>query len=265
MLDSYNREISYMRISLLDTCDLRCTYCMPENKPIFMNKDHWLSFDQIHKVVKSAVKLGIYKFRLTGGEPLLRPDVEKLVAILASTEGVKILAMTTNGTHLASLAKPLQSAGLQTINISLDTLDPVRYSMITRGGSIEPVLKGIDAAFEADLKVKVNMVIMDQTSIDELNSMKEFIEAKGGRLQTIAMYKLNEIKKDNHPYDRPEACTLCNRIRLTADGKLKPCLHSNDEYILDFNNLENSLFQAIKNKPEKGIINSNINVNSIGG
>ncbi|MGL4561284.1 MAG: GTP 3',8-cyclase MoaA [Brevinema sp.] len=265
MLDSYNREISYMRISLLDTCDLRCTYCMPENDPIFMNKDSWLTFEEIHQVVKASVNLGISKFRLTGGEPLLRPNVTKLVALLSQTEGVKILAMTTNGTLLASLAEPLKKAGLQSINISLDTLDPIRYRFITRGGSIDPVLKGIDAALEVGLTVKINMVIMDSHSVNEIESIKQFIESKGGKLQTIAMYKLDEIKKDNHSYDRPESCTRCNRIRLSADGKIKPCLHSNDEYSLDFDNLEQSLSIAINNKPEKGTINSNINVNSIGG
>ncbi len=216
MLDSYNRDIKYLRISLLDNCNLRCIYCMPDDNVTFMDKNNWLQFEDICSIVEASTKLGFEKFRLTGGEPLLRPNIEKLIAMNKKIENVKIIAMTTNATYLDHFALKLKKAGLDSVNISLDTLDSKRYSYITRGGNIEDVLKGINKAFEVGLAVKINTVIIDETSLKEVEHIKKFIESKGGKLQTINIYRLDKQKDDNHSFDRPPKCLMCSRLQLQS-------------------------------------------------
>ncbi len=265
MQDSYQREIEYLRISLTDSCNLRCQYCMPEEGFPTLDQSKILSFEQILAVVKAATSIGIFKFRLTGGEPLVRPNVPDLVAQMNAIEGVKIIAMTTNGVLLAPLAQKLKNAGMQSVNISLDTLDAEFYTLITRGGNIHKVFEGIDAAIDAGLKVKLNMVMMGKKSLEELPRMKEFAQKKGIKVQTIAQYDLREMKSDNHPFDRPLPCSTCNRIRLMADGRIRTCLHSNDDHIIDFNDVVGTLKKAILAKPERGTVSTDANVNLIGG
>lgn len=137
--DRFNRSINYLRISVTDRCNLRCRYCMPEDGVCLMDHSEILSFEEITEVVRVAVALGIDKFRITGGEPLVRKDILTLVSQIASVEGVKDLSMTTNGIFLEEMAKPLKEAGLKRLNISLDTLDPEKFAHITRGGDL---LKG---------------------------------------------------------------------------------------------------------------------------
>jgi len=265
MQDSFQREIEYLRISLTDACNLRCQYCMPKEGFPTLDKTKFLTFDQIIEVVKAATTIGIYKFRLTGGEPLVRPYVVDLVKRMSQIEGVKILAMTTNGVLLAPLAQQLKDNGLQSVNISLDTLDSDRYRLITCGGKIETVFAGIDAAIKAGFVIKINMVMMDTISLKELPFMYEFATQKGITVQTIAQYHLDQMKVDDHLFDRPAACTTCNRIRLLADGRIRTCLHSDDDYIIDFNDIIGTLKKAIIGKPERGTFSSDSNVNLIGG
>ncbi|HRC66817.1 MAG TPA: radical SAM protein [Bacteroidales bacterium] len=151
MLDSYRREINYLRISVTDRCNLRCRYCMPSEGFRWIPHENILRFEEIIEIVREAVKLGIHKIRVTGGEPLLRKGIVNLIEMLASIEGVQDLSMTTNGTHLEKFARELKQAGLQRINISLDTVNAERYAYLTGGGNIERVLRGIDAALEAEL------------------------------------------------------------------------------------------------------------------
>ena len=134
MYDSYNREITYLRISVTDKCNLRCRYCMPEEGVPVRRHEEFLSFEEITAVVRAAVKLGVTKVRLTGGEPLVKRGIVDLVRMVRSVEGLRHLAMTTNGTLLARFAGELKAAGLDSVNVSLDTLDPERYRHLTRGG-----------------------------------------------------------------------------------------------------------------------------------
>ena len=265
MLDRFNREINYLRISVTDKCNLRCIYCMPvEGVPLRKHTD-FLSFEDIEKVVQEAAKLGINKIRLTGGEPLVKKDIEKLVKKIADIEGINEVTMTTNGILLPEKAKALKEAGLKRVNISCDTLNPERYKKITRIGELEQVLKGIDAAIEVGFKVKINMVVMNDTSDEEIKEMQKFCEQKGIKLQLINHYSLVVEKMNHYTFDRPPDCAKCNRIRLLADGSLKPCLHSNKEIKLDLKNIRKSLIKTILEKPRAGRVCTNRSMMEIGG
>jgi len=160
MFDSFNRHINYLRISVTDRCNLRCVYCMPADGIAMMQHSDILSFEEILDVVKAAVNLGVDKVRITGGEPLVRKGVVDLVGMLAGVKGINDLSITTNGHLLEMLALPLKKAGLMRVNISLDATNPVRYSEITRGASVDKVFNGIAAAKEAGLlPIKINCVI----------------------------------------------------------------------------------------------------------
>lgn len=179
MRDSFGRKINYLRISLTDRCNLRCLYCMPEkgiaNK---LNHKDILSLDDIYKIAKVFVKLGVNKIRLTGGEPLVRKGIVDLVDMLSSLDGVNDLAMTTNGLLLKDMARPLKEAGLNRVNISLDTLDGNKYREITRGGDLTQVLEGIEEAKKVGLvPIKINTVLMggfnDNEILDLINITRE--------------------------------------------------------------------------------------------
>ncbi len=265
MLDCYKRDINYLRISVTDKCNLRCTYCMPEEGIQHREHKDFLSFETIVKVVEAAVGIGIYKFRLTGGEPLVKKGIVDLIRMIALVEGVEELAMTTNAILLPKYAKSLKDAGLSSVNISLDTLNAGKYAKITRGGEINTVLKGIEAAVKAKLPVKINMVIQDNNDVNEIDEMNAFCLDKGIKLQLINHYTLSSNKKNNYTFDRPPKCSVCNRIRLLADGTLKPCLHTDNEIKLDLNNPIESLKKTILKKPERGSACSNRNMMEIGG
>jgi cyclic pyranopterin phosphate synthase len=158
-LDRFGRNINYLRISLTDKCNLRCVYCMPENM-IFRPSQELLQDDEIVRLVQIFAELGFFKFRLTGGEPTIRARVVDLVREITHTPGVQTVAMTTNGLLLDKLAAPLAEAGLQRVNISIDTLDPAKFKKITRWGKVEEVLDGIRAAEMAGLGVKLNSVVV---------------------------------------------------------------------------------------------------------
>ena len=255
MLDRFSREIDYLRISVTDRCNHRCLYCMPaEGVPM---KPHGaiLSYEQIEAVVKEAVLLGVRKVRLTGGEPLERRNIEDLVGQLGRIDGLDELCMTTNGTRMVEKAQLLKTNGLTRVNISMDTLDPAKYREITRGGDVTQVISGIDAAIAAGLTpVKINMVVLEDTTEQEIQEMSDFCDQRGVSLQKImqfSLYDRNDLSS-RMPTERPPKCAMCNRLRVTSDGFLKPCLFSEDEIKLDFDNLHQSIIDAVNAKPESG-------------
>ncbi len=255
MLDRFNRTINYMRISVTDRCNLRCSYCMPpEGVPLGTHGDI-LSYEQITQVVKAAAELGITKVRLTGGEPLVRRDIEKLVAMISAVHGIEEVCMTTNGLRLPELAGRLKKAGLGRVNISLDSLAESKYAAITSGGDLHEALAGIEAALSAGLTpIKINMVVFEDTEKAEIEVMQRFCEQKGASLQLINRFSLECRRSGDGPVpaDRPPACEDCNRLRMTADGHLKPCLFSEDEIPVDFDNIAASILAAVGQKPENG-------------
>jgi cyclic pyranopterin phosphate synthase len=265
MKDRFKRKIDYLRISVTDKCNLRCVYCMPEGGVPRRRHEDFLSFEAMTEIVRVAVGLGIVKVRLTGGEPLVKRGIVTFVEMLKSVTRVNHLAMTTNGTRLEGLAQDLKRAGLDSVNISLDTLDPERYHRITRVGDIKEVLRGIDAAQNAGLPIKINMVVLEDTGPDEVERMRRFCRDKGLSMQLINHYSLTETKKNSYRFDRPPDCALCNRIRLMADGYLKPCLHSDIEIKVDLGDIRGSLLSAVESKPEKGSVCLSRRMVEIGG
>ncbi|MEN8152811.1 MAG: radical SAM protein [Acidobacteriota bacterium] len=268
MLDNFKREINYLRISVTDRCNLRCSYCMPEEGIRLKKHEDILTYEKIIKVVEAAVEIGITKIRLTGGEPLVRKDIVSLVEGIKNIKGVKELAMTTNGVFLKGLAVTLKKNGLDRVNISLDTLDPKKYKDLVKRETIDKVLEGIDSVIEAGFKnTKINMVLIPGFNDDEVENMKKFCLDKGLKLQRINHYSLSDINSINRKYkaERPLVCSVCNRIRLTADGKLKPCLFSDREIDLDAVDIIESLKSAVLAKPKSGSSNNSRGNWEIGG
>jgi len=268
MLDKFNRPIDYLRISITDRCNLRCTYCMPAEGVPLKTHDDMMSYEQIIDVSKAAIALGIKKIRFTGGEPLVRKGILYLIHEVKHLPGLEELVLTTNGVLLETMAVALKETGLDRLNISLDTLDPEKYKTLTCIGDISRVLRGIDAAVAAGFKnTKLNMVVMPGRNDGDVEEMKRFCTAKGLNLQRINHYSLTDYDSIDRNYEaeRPLSCKTCNRIRLTADGKLKPCLFSDIEISLDFNNLQESLRRAIQGKPQFGTKNATTQNWQIGG
>ncbi|MBC8384182.1 MAG: radical SAM protein [Candidatus Cloacimonetes bacterium] len=265
MLDRFNRKINYLRISVTDKCNLRCTYCMPEEGVKHRKHDDFLSFEEIEKIVIESAKLGINKIRLTGGEPLVKRGIEELVRKIAKVDGIETVAMTTNGILLPQKAKALKEAGLSSVNISFDSFDARKYEKITRGGKLQDVLNGINSAIEEKITVKINMVVTEETSNEEIAEMQKFCDEKKIKLQLINHYSLVSEKKDDYVFDRPPNCANCNRIRLLTDGSLKPCLHSNEEIKVDLKDINGSLLRTVWVKPESGDSCTNRNMMEIGG
>ena len=270
LLDPYGRRIRYLRISVTDRCNYRCVYCMPEEGVPLKSHDDILSYEEIASIAEGAAKLGFDRIRLTGGEPLVRKGIEELVSMLAAIDGLNEVAMTTNASLLTrEKAHQLKDAGLSRINISLDTLDPERFRAITRGGNLCDVFEGIDAALDADLKpVKINMIVFEETTREELEAMRAFCTGKGLILQTIkqfSLYDRGENPAADIACDRPQPCELCDKLRLTADGHIKPCLFSDREIRVDLDNIELSLRKSVAAKPKRGTCCSNRLMCQIGG
>jgi len=227
-----------------------------------------LSYEQMESLVKVAAKMGMTKVRLTGGEPLVRRDIEQLVAKLAAIDGIDEVCMTTNGSLLADMAAKLKRSGLGRVNISIDSLDADRYRWITRGGDLRQALAGVDAAINAELiPIKINMVILDDTTEKEIEKMKAFCEQKGLQLQKIMQFSLYDRADLSRRFqtERPPKCSQCNRLRLTADGFLKPCLFSDDEIRVNFDDIGSSILEAVAKKPENGSSCRNRLMSQIGG
>ncbi|HEU4964848.1 MAG TPA: GTP 3',8-cyclase MoaA [Bacilli bacterium] len=279
LIDNFDRVHDYLRISVTDRCNLRCVYCMPAEGMQFLPGEHLLSFDEIEQVVRVAAKLGVKRLRITGGEPLVRANLEELVGKLSAIQGIEDIALTTNAIHLASRAQALKDAGITRVNISLDSLQPERFAKITRGGDITRVLAAIDKAYEVGFDpIKLNVVLIKGANDDEIDDFLKlsiekpisirFIEYmpighedenwKGSYLPLETVLErcqangwgyapLDKQIKGNGPAENyriagaqgsfglihpvsDHFCQSCNRLRLTADGNLKPCLYWIDEF-----------------------------------
>lgn len=266
MLDLYNRKINYLRISVTDRCNLRCRYCMPEDGVCMVEHKDILSFEEIQEVVKVAVSLGVDKIRLTGGEPLVRKDIVELVRMIAAVDGVKDLAITTNGVLLEKFAQPLAKAGLRRINISLDTLDAEKFAHLTRGGNLTTVLKGIEAAQKAGLNpVKINCVIEHSSNEPDAQEVKRYCAEKGLQVRFIHQMDLSSGHFSIVEGGSGGDCAHCNRLRLTPTGKMKPCLFSDLEFDIREMGIKEAMEAALFAKPEKGTINLSNCFHNIGG
>ena len=266
MYDLYKRNISYLRISVTDRCNLACSYCMPEQLAADTGRNEILKFSEITRIVRTLAPLGITKIRLTGGEPLVRKGVEELVALISGISGIEEITMTTNGQLLEKMADPLEKAGLDRVNISLDTLDPKRYREITRGGDIRRVLKGINAAVKAGLDpVKINCVLTPDTTSDELKRLKEFCHSKDLEIRFIRQMNLGAGRFWRVEGGEGGHCRICNRMRLTADGRFIPCLFSDREFSVREHGILGAYKRAVQHKPERGRINSRNTFYGIGG
>ena len=273
MKDSFGREINYLRISLTDRCNLRCKYCMPEDGISKFSHDEILTLEELYEIIEIFVELGINKIRFTGGEPLVRKGIVELISKVSKLHGVKDIAMTTNGILLKAYAKDLKDAGLNRVNISLDTLDEDKYRTITRGGNLLRILEGIEEAKKVGLTpIKINTVLIGGFNDDEIESLVGLTERENIDLRFIELMPIGEAAswaKENFisnnrvlekvgsllPVPREDIsspavyyklpngkgkvgiinpisckfCENCNRVRLTSQGRLKLCLHSDIE------------------------------------
>ena len=294
MIDRLGRDITYLRISVTELCNLRCRYCMPEDGVCKKSHFDMLTEDEMITAVEAAASLGITKLRITGGEPLVKKNIVSICQRAAAVEGIKEVCLTTNGVLLPQLAKPLKEAGVKRLNLSLDTLDKDKYAYITRIGKLDAFMAGLDAAFEAGFeKIKINAVLIGGFNDNEIVQLADLTKQYPVDMRFIEMMPMYDSgdfdEKAFIPYTKvldylleavpvehdggvaklyrlPGAkgniglispvsahfCGECNRIRLTADGKIKPCLHSADEYSLkglDFDGMRQVLAEAIWNKP----------------
>lgn len=265
MFDRYSRSIDYLRISVTDRCNLRCTYCMPEDGIQLLDHSDILSFEEIVVFTRFAVQNGITKVRITGGEPLVRKGIVELVTMLAKIDGLEDLSMTTNGILLPEFARDLKLAGLNRINISLDTVDQNRYCEITRHGDLSKVLLGIEAAIDAGLgPIKINCVLLGQAD-DETRKLREFCEEKGLKLRFIHQMNLKTGEFSRVEGGEGGNCSKCNRVRLLANGDIKPCLFSDLAFNIRELGSEQALNLAMGNKPKSGTYNKSGEFYNIGG
>jgi cyclic pyranopterin phosphate synthase len=223
LIDRYGRHISYLRISVTDRCDFRCVYCMAEDMQ-FLPKRDVLSFEELEAITSAFVQRGVRRIRLTGGEPLVRRDIMRLVDSIGARlgHGLDELTLTTNGSQLRRHATGLAKAGVRRLNVSLDTLDETRFRAITRRGRIAAVLDGIDAAVEAGLKIKINMVAMRGINEDEIEPMLAWAHGRGFGLTLIEGMPLGEVG-----IDRVESYLPLRELRekLAARYTLEPTDH----------------------------------------
>jgi len=264
--DRFGRRIDYLRLSVTDRCNLRCVYCMPpEGVPLVRHRDV-LSFEEIVAFVRTAVESGIRKVRVTGGEPLLRRGIVHLVSMLAVIDGIDDFAMTTNGTMLREYAEALKEAGLHRLNISLDTLDPDRYREITRGGDVNRVLDGIEAALEAGFEnTKLNCVVSASSSEPDAQAVRGFAERKGLQARFIRKMDIHNGEFWVVEGGTGGDCPSCNRLRLTSTGLLKPCLFSDISFSIRALGAKDALEKAVQNKPESGYRSTENTFYGLGG
>lgn len=266
MFDRFDRNLNYLRISVTDRCNLRCIYCMPEEGIKLFHHEEILTFNEIAGFTKVAVSKGVTKVRITGGEPLVRKGITALVRMISDIEGIKDLSMTTNGILLKQYANELRAAGLQRINISLDTIDPEKFKTITRNGNVSDVLEGIEAAKSAGLfPVKINCVIKESKEEEEARAVTRF--CIDNNLEIRYILQMDLVKGHFSTVDGGTGgnCSLCNRLRLTSNGKLKPCLFSNLEFDIRELGFEKAIMLAAELKPECGSTNETDAFYNIGG
>lgn len=266
MLDRFDRKIDYLRISVTDRCNLRCRYCMPEEGIKLLHHNDILSYDEITGFTRIAVKNGVTKVRITGGEPLVRKGIVFLVSAIAKIDGINDLSMTTNGLLLKQFAGDLRHAGLQRINISLDTVDPEKFAYITRSDSLNDVLEGIDAAINAGLlPVKINCVVNESDRDKDAIGVAKYCRDKGLEIRYIRQMDLVNGRFSVVEGGTGGDCQICNRLRLTANGKLKPCLFNDIGFDIREQGYENAIRLAVEYKPECGSKNFTGEFYNIGG
>jgi len=225
-----------------------------------------LSFEEIYNVVCAGAALGIEKVRITGGEPLVRKGIVDLVEMLSAIPAITDLSMTTNGALLDTYSAPLVKAGLNRVNVSLDTMDPAKFKEITRIGELSNTLKGIEAARKAGLyPIKINCVIKESPLEPDAMEVGEFCLEQGLQLRYIKEMDLGKGLFSKVIGGEGGNCIKCNRLRLTADGKIKPCLFNNLEFDIRELGEKEALFLAIGNKPESGSLNTRNMFSNIGG
>ena len=305
LVDRFGRHIDYLRISVTDRCDLRCVYCMAEDMQ-FVPRSQLLTLEEVVRIGKTFVDMGVRKIRITGGEPLTRKNVMYVFDKLGALDGLEDFTVTTNGTQLKRYAAALRNAGVTRINISLDSLQPQRFKQITRVGDLHKVLSGIDAALEQGFKkIKLNAVVLKHKNHDEVIDLLSFARNRGMDISYIeemplglidehnrayAYYSSDEILDDlrtrhelvpttestggpSRYYRMPDSgtrvgfisphshnfCSQCNRVRLTAEGRLLLCLgqeHSVDlrhvvrSHPTDDAPLQQAIIDAMEIKPE---------------
>lgn len=301
-MDPFGHHIDYLRVSVTDRCNERCLYCMPEGYKGWAQRADHLTIDEIVGITESATRLGFRKFRLSGGEPLVRKDIVEIARRIWDLPGVETLGISTNGLRLKELAQPLKQAGVRSVNISLDTLDPGAYQKLT-GGRLESALAGISAAAAAGFEVvKLNCVLLRGINDDQILPLVEFGSARGMPVRFIELMPLAPGGPINDSHfmsiteamdrlashgplgpatDKPtghgparyyrfgtghvgfigsitcaDFCKDCNKLRLTSDGKLRPCLGRHGEIDLmpalrgDTESITDAIRTAIANKPE---------------
>jgi len=281
MIDKNNRNINYLRVSITDRCNLRCVYCMPKEGVSVIGHNDILKYEEILRVIKIAVRVGIVKVRVTGGEPLIRKGVVDFLGLLKRIDGLEDISLTTNGILLENFAEGLFNAGIRRINISLDSLNTEKYASITRGGNLKAVLRGIDKVEKTGFSpIKINVVVIKGVNEDEVLDFAKLSIEKPYQVRFIELMPLGEVSTDNNdkyvsndyvmekvekyhilePISNPNNqtdgpariyriqggrgkigfispvshhfCESCNRLRLTADGHLRACLLSDEEFDL---------------------------------
>ena len=317
MRDGFNRELTYLRLSVTELCNLRCRYCMPAEGICKRAHGEMLTQEEMLMALTVAAELGVTKLRVTGGEPLVKKNILSICEGAARIKGIEEICLTTNGTLLPRLAKPLKAAGVSRLNISLDTLDARKYAWMTRVGSLDMALRGIEAALDAGFEsVKLNAVLVGGWNDDEIRPLAElsarwpvdvrFIELMPmvddgtfgpqayiscdrvlevlPEIQTIPsddgvalLYRLPDGKGRIGLISPLSAhfCGRCNRLRLTADGRVKPCLHAPFEFPLKGlgpEGMRRQFLAACAAKPERhGLLTyghqsgANRSMNRIGG
>ncbi len=281
LVDRCNRRITYLRVSVTDRCNLRCVYCMPPEGVSWQPHESIMRYEEIEKIIQIAAEEGIREIRLTGGEPLVRRNLADLVGMIAGIPGIEDISLTTNGVLLTDQALALKNAGLKRINVSLDTMDPEKYSKITRGGNIQRVFEGLQKAEDAGLDpIKINMVLLKGVNDGDIRQLAELSKDHRWEIRFIELMPVKNQQKWGEGFPDPEDmflpvsqvkallepeglvpvekksgtgpaeiyafpnargtigfinplsesfCENCNRLRLTADGNLRPCLLSDVE------------------------------------
>jgi GTP 3',8-cyclase len=266
MFDRFDRKIHYLRISVTDRCNLRCVWCMPEEGVELLPHDQVLSFEEILEVTSAAVEMGIDKVRLTGGEPLIRRDIVKLVAMLSALEGINDLAMTTNGILLQALAGPLKAAGLMRVNVSLDAMEADRYRELTRGGDIRQVLEGLHAARKAGLSpIKLNCVVEKSSAEPDARAVAGFAAEQGYEARFIRRMDVYKAEFSVVEGGTGGDCRQCNRLRLSSDGMIRPCLFCDAAFSVRELGARDAIRQAVAAKPEAGQTGRHSGLYAIGG
>lgn len=300
LIDGHGRKVDYLRISVTERCNFRCQYCMPEKPFSWVPKENLLSFEELFLFIKVAIDEGVTKIRLTGGEPLLREDLDKFIKMISDYKPDIDLALTTNGYLLPEAAQRLKDAGLKRLNISLDSLKSDVAAKIAGKDVLGKVLEGIEKALEVGLKVKINMVPLKGINDDEILDLLDYCKARNIKIRFIEYMEnrhadqslkgmhgkeiLEKVKEGHiiHALGREGAspsfnyaledgtefglidphkhdfCENCNRIRLTAEGNLIPCLYFDEAMSIaesvkkgDIQGAANVLAQVLKDKPKE--------------